>query len=72
MVSVTYSFKREKSPFRARDGQRIRHGLRKADGLAVLALGVPLAQLTLTTGLGLGPGGAKWLSSQWLQEDWNN
>ena len=35
----------------------MRHGLRKADGLAVLALDVPLAQPTLTTGLGLGPGG---------------
>ena len=57
MVSVTHCFKREKSPFTAGDRQRIRHGLKKAKGQAVLTLGVPSAQLTLTTGLGLGTGG---------------
>lgn len=55
---VSHAVLRGKRPLLEQgDRQRIRHGLRKVEGPAVLALGVPSAQLTLTTGLGLGPGG---------------
>lgn len=40
-------FKREKSPFGAGDERKIRHGLRKVEGPAVLALGAISAQPTL-------------------------